>query len=658
MKIWCILLLICHFLAGNTILTAQNQYEEFLLENQSDNETMTVKLEELEQLRANPIHINQASVKELLKIPFLNQQQAIAIITLRKYVGHIYNLNTLSQIDSFPLDLISAIQPYFTTEDRQIYPELTLYSRTRFKQKHPNAVGYSNHKYAGNPLKFYQRINGSIKNTWKAGIIVEKDAGEAKWNDHAAGFMEYSSVKNRLILGNFYIRTGQGLIFGGLNVSSLSSNPKSPLSRGTVRLRGYLSAVESNPCQGFAWQWTNATITNILFFSRAQYDASLNENQEIETQPNTGIHRTQTERNNQDQLTETRAGFSSQYSFGSTSLLNVNFLHTCRNRVFAPPDSIRNRFGFQDQTNQSASLFFQHHFSSLSISGEIAAQNNNSTAGSIQFSLSKPPFAFFTALWHYDPHFHNISGRAFGQFSSPPQNSRGFYAGLNYHLSTRFRVTGYWYFERPLWRTYFVPLPRYQQKSLLHLYHNSSPHVQWYAQWRINTTETKDYLLLNTPPDTVITGDIQKHNIRFQLSLGSRAHFMMRDRIEYTRISKRHDFSKSAPETGWLFFHDFHYHPVPEITIWARLCFFDTSGYDARIYTYENDVPGVLTNKILYGRGSHFFLLAKFRLFEQGNIAVKFASTYYDDRNSISSGNERIDANHLSEWTVFFGWKW
>ena len=155
-----------------------------------------------------------------------------------------------------------------------------------------------------------------------------------------------------------------------------------------------------------------------------------------------------------------------------------------------------------------------------------------------------------------------------------------------------------------------------------------------------------------------ITGNTQKHNIRFQISYGREAHFLLRDRIEYTWISEKRAFSKTAPRTGWLFFHDFHYRPVPKISTVARLCYFDTSSYETRIYTYENDVPGVLTNKMLYGRGSHLFLLVKYRLFEQGNVAVKFANTYYDDRDFISSGNQRIDANHVSEWTVFFDWKW
>jgi hypothetical protein len=65
---------------------------------------------------------------------------------------------------------------------------------------------------------------------------------------------------------------------------------------------------------------------------------------------------------------------------------------------------------------------------------------------------------------------------------------------------------------------------------------------------------------------------------------------------------------------------------------------FDTDDYESRIYAFESDLPGVLTNRAFAGRGSHFYLLIRARLARAVFLGAKLSSTYYDDRQAVGSG--------------------
>ncbi|MFQ5641691.1 MAG: hypothetical protein ACE5IR_27260, partial [bacterium] len=93
---------------------------------------------------------------------------------------------------------------------------------------------------------------------------------------------------------------------------------------------------------------------------------------------------------------------------------------------------------------------------------------------------------------------------------------------------------------------------------------------------------------------------------------------------------------------GILLYQHIKYSPTPRFHFTARMTFFDTESFDARIFQYENDLPGVITNRGLFGKGSRWFILVKIKPFKYTEMNVKYSETYRDDVETIGSGPDLI----------------
>ncbi|MEZ4691412.1 MAG: hypothetical protein R3A12_15135, partial [Ignavibacteria bacterium] len=127
-----------------------------------------------------------------------------------------------------------------------------------------------------------------------------------------------------------------------------------------------------------------------------------------------------------------------------------------------------------------------------------------------------------------------------------------------------------------------------------------------------------------------------KNNLRF------------RSRFEYVNVEYR-NFTGS--NKGYLFYSDIRLIPVKRMTLDTRFIFFNTDSYDSRIYEFENDIQGVMSNLPLYGEGRRWYVVIKYRPFPFINLSAKYAETYFEGVKSIGSGNDRIEgdvSNRLS----------
>ncbi|MEO6695944.1 MAG: hypothetical protein ABIY50_01585, partial [Ignavibacteria bacterium] len=73
-----------------------------------------------------------------------------------------------------------------------------------------------------------------------------------------------------------------------------------------------------------------------------------------------------------------------------------------------------------------------------------------------------------------------------------------------------------------------------------------------------------------------------------------------------------------------------------------RYLVFETDDYDSRIYEFENDIKGVLSNVALYGKGRRWYLVLKYKPLPYLEFSGKYAETYIDGVKSIGSGNDKI----------------
>ena len=80
-----------------------------------------------------------------------------------------------------------------------------------------------------------------------------------------------------------------------------------------------------------------------------------------------------------------------------------------------------------------------------------------------------------------------------------------------------------------------------------------------------------------------------------------------------------------------------------------RLQYFETDGYNSRIYAYENDVLYSYSIPAFYDKGYRYYVTFNYDLTQKLSFWLRWAQTIYRDKTSIGSGLDEIDGNKRSE---------
>jgi hypothetical protein len=75
---------------------------------------------------------------------------------------------------------------------------------------------------------------------------------------------------------------------------------------------------------------------------------------------------------------------------------------------------------------------------------------------------------------------------------------------------------------------------------------------------------------------------------------------------------------------------------------------FSTESYDARLYAFESDIPGVFSLPPIYGRGMLWYFMVRYSPARHLQLWVRYGATIYNDRDVISSGLQEIADDHKS----------
>jgi hypothetical protein len=121
----------------------------------------------------------------------------------------------------------------------------------------------------------------------------------------------------------------------------------------------------------------------------------------------------------------------------------------------------------------------------------------------------------------------------------------------------------------------------------------------------------------------------------------------LKSRVEF--IDYKLDNNKT--ESGYLIYQDFTYSKMGKpLSITLRYALFQTDSYNARIYAYENDMPGSYSIPAYYYRGSRFYIMLDYNITRKIELWVRYSQTFYDNKNVISQGAlTEINGNTKSE---------
>jgi hypothetical protein len=80
-----------------------------------------------------------------------------------------------------------------------------------------------------------------------------------------------------------------------------------------------------------------------------------------------------------------------------------------------------------------------------------------------------------------------------------------------------------------------------------------------------------------------------------------------------------------------------------------RLQYFETDGYNSRIYAFENDVLYSFSIPVFYDKGYRAYINVNYDVSRRLTAWFRIAHTLLPDRSSIGSGNDEIQGNRRTD---------
>jgi hypothetical protein len=136
-----------------------------------------------------------------------------------------------------------------------------------------------------------------------------------------------------------------------------------------------------------------------------------------------------------------------------------------------------------------------------------------------------------------------------------------------------------------------------------------------------------------------------KQNLRIHLAQQLSSVFSLTGRVEIVWFNHQ---LKSAGQ-GFLSYLEGSY-DWGKIAADLRFQYFETNGYDSRIYVYESDVLYSFSIPAFYDKGFRYYINCHYHLLKNFEIWLKCAQSFYPGRMKIGSSLDEINKNRRTEF--------
>ncbi len=630
---------------SDSILINLNSTIEDILEEQEDEETDNSGLYELiEYYIEHPLDINLVTIKELLKLPYLDPAAAELITLHRTKYGTYFSTNELYSVKGLPEDLVIKILPFLTTgrqdQARKIIADaapssLSFSMRNRMVKDIQERKGFRDYNFEGSPFKVYNRINLEYNSYIHMGLLTEKDAGEKSYYDYLSGYVSLTNKYsfNNIILGDYHVQFGQGLaLWNSYGISKGSDAIFSTKKAGAI-IKPASGTAENNFFRGaaFHYQWEHADIA--AFYSTSMRDASLDSTGGITSVPLDGYHRTNNEILRKKSVKEKAAGMILKFSFSPSFSGGLLYYHTNFNHSFISYDI----YDIQGNNFNYYSSYIDILIKNMNIYGELALNGSHAPAYLTGFTISpSTKFSYAMLLRNYPVEFNSLHGSSFGGRSGARKNEFGIYNGLRWRTSIG---TVNFYFDQfkfP-YATFTNPLPSEGNEFMLNFTTTKFRNCEIGIRVKVSNKETTG----------LIDGEEKmlrrlKQSLRLEYSYTLTPKLQLKTRIEYVSVLLKDNHSQ---EEGYLFYEDIRFRPAEGCLVYGRIIFFKTGSFNSAIYEYENGLTGMLNSIGLYAEGARFYIAARYRLMDRVSISLKYSETLKPKETSLGSGYQQIAGN-------------
>ncbi len=623
---------------------------------------------ELRRFIKHPINLNEASSQDLEALQTLTPLQVENLLQYRQQFGRFISWYELQAVPGWDVALIRKLRVYVTVrEPGQVVADL--WQRCKqgdhdvslsMAQNLERSKGYqksgdsTTNGYLGSPLYLCVRFQYRFKNLLDVGWLGEKDAGEQLFKGSRKTGFDFNSFHffasrlgriKAIAIGDFNVNLAQGLVMWQ-GFSTQRSSQVLNIKKQSPVLQADHSKKENDFMRGIGFTVVKNNLELTLFASSKKTDArlvrdsttSITASEELTG----GYHRTSAELRTYHQQRET--------VFGGNISLQQNNLHlglNCVSKYTAFSVEHANQpyqyYSFTGSRENNASLDYAATIRNLHVFGETAVSDQFHVATLNGLLIALHPNWDMSLLYRSFPAgFQAINGKTFSK-SVQPQNERGWYAGLSFHPSARYRFDAFYDQYMFPWLKYLVNSPSQGREGEIKCAYFPDKYSTLYIRYNLIYSEMNTNL--SNENLHIITSTTQQNlRVHYETRLSKELRFL--SRIDYLWL-------KPGMDKGYLCALELDYHPVRQkVAISMRSEYFSTDGYASRLYNHENDIPYSFNMNVLYNTGIRYYLLAKVNIAKKVQAVIKWSQTSYSDQKMVGSGLDEIIGNKKSNYSI------
>ncbi|NEU65345.1 ComEA family DNA-binding protein [Spirosoma agri] len=673
---------VCQSTQPNRSTDAISRYIQDLFPVQTEGIDYPSVYDALTQLYANPLDLNTATRDELAATYLLTERQLSNLATYRAQFGDLLSIYELQAVPDFDLPTIRRLLPFVTVAGNPrlfgtlptpidnyllVRYERVLEQQKGFSDATPDKNGKLPTRYLGNAQQWYARYRYSRPRAFSVGFTLEKDSGEPiDWQPsirrYGADYISFhAQVQNRgrwrtILLGDYQVQIGQGLVLSAGFVLGKSAETVQTVRRPTLGARPYTSLTEYGYFRGATATYAiRPTLDLTLIAARNRRDANMTiANQEImaTSLQTSGLHRTQSELDDQGSLLETNIGTHLLYHNRQQVQAGLTILQTTFDHAYQRRNLPYNQYEFTGNRNLVVGLHGGYIWHNWNFFGEIARSSGSVTnsgeigavAGTLASLTKKVDMA--VALRHYDRNFHSFYSNGFSE-GSRTINESGAYLGLKYSLYRKLTLGGFIDYFRFPWLKYLVDKPSSGFDYLLQARYTPNRQTAFYLVYHDEHKEKN--LPDSDPKETVGT---TRRNLALNADYVLTRGLSLRSRIQFGSFS----YAGQPPSNGFVLVQDATL-DIRRLSISGRIALFGTDDYDSRQYVYERDVLYAFSFPAYFNHGFRHYLLVQYNLNQHLSIWMRWSRTDMIDQKTIGSDLDQINAPHKSEVKIQTRWR-
>ncbi len=600
--------------------------------------------------------------------------QIANLITYRNLFGKLISIYELQAVPAWDVITIRKLLPFVTATSAL---SLAAEARKRFRDGEHSLLlriaqilessnGFSTStagtKYIGSPQKILFRYRYTYKNLLQFGLVGDKDAGEQFLKGaQKKGFDFYSfhlfarkiGIIQALAVGDFSVNMGQGLIqWQGLAFKK--SVEVMGIKRQSAILRPYNSAGEFYFHRGAGITIKKGKIESTAFVSFRKLGGNfvadtVNNEDFISSFLTSGYHRTLSENEDRNNLTQTAFGGNILYR-SSRWQVGLNGIYYKFSLPIQKRNEPYNLFAISGKQWYNFSIDYSFTYKNLHFFGEGAADKNFNKAFINGLLISVDTRVDISIVQRtIQKGYQSINGNAFTE-NTYPTNESGFYTGITIRPAIGWKFDLYGDIYKFPWLKFLVDAPSHGKDFLAQLTYTPNKKIEIYSRYRNETKQSNQSDNL-TVTNFLVT--IPKQSWRTQVLFKLNSSVALRNRVELLWFDKK----GKNNENGFLTFFDIIYKPMLNpISGVVRLQYFETGGYNSRIYAYENDVLYSYSIPSFSDKGFRYYATFNFDLTRKVSIWLRWAQTIYKNKNMIGSGLDEIQGNKRSELKLQGRW--